>query len=42
MICEALKISWSLQAQQGNYSDTLPFAEEYYNLVVEAYDPVHL
>jgi hypothetical protein len=30
-----------LRDYQGNYSDAVTFAEEYYNLVVEAYNPVH-
>jgi hypothetical protein len=41
MIFEALKICCSFQIYQDNYSDALSFAEECYNLVVEAYDPVH-
>jgi tetratricopeptide (TPR) repeat protein len=41
MIFEALQIHYCLQIEQGNYSDALSFAEECYNLVVEAYDPVH-
>jgi tetratricopeptide (TPR) repeat protein len=41
MIFTALKTYCSLRERQGNYSDALSFAEECYNLVVEAYDPVH-
>jgi hypothetical protein len=41
MIFGALKVCCSLRERQGNYSDALSFAEECYNLVVEAYDPVH-
>jgi hypothetical protein len=41
MVYEALSIYCSLREGQGNYSDAVTFAEECYNLVVEAYDPVH-
>jgi hypothetical protein len=41
MIFQALKLCCSLQDYQVNYSDAIFFAEECYNLVVEAYDPVH-
>jgi hypothetical protein len=41
MVYEALKTRCSLRERRGNYSDALSFAEECYNLVVEAYDPVH-
>jgi hypothetical protein len=38
MIFHTLSTYCSLRGQQGNYSDALSFAEECYNLVVEAYD----
>jgi tetratricopeptide (TPR) repeat protein len=41
LIYLALKTYCSLRDGQGNYSDAVIFAEECYNLVVEAYDPVH-
>jgi tetratricopeptide (TPR) repeat protein len=41
MIFTALGTYCSLRENQGNYSDAVTFAEECYNLVVEAYDPVH-
>jgi tetratricopeptide (TPR) repeat protein len=41
MIFTALKLCCSLRNYQDNYSDALSFAEEGYNLVVEAYDPAH-
>jgi hypothetical protein len=41
MIFTALVSYCVLRQQQGNLSDELTFAEECYNLVVEAYDPVH-
>eukprot|EP00596_Hydrurales_sp_CCMP1899_P007835 CAMPEP_0119036330 /NCGR_PEP_ID=MMETSP1177-20130426/3980_1 /TAXON_ID=2985 /ORGANISM="Ochromonas sp, Strain CCMP1899" /LENGTH=44 /DNA_ID= /DNA_START= /DNA_END= /DNA_ORIENTATION= len=41
MIFTALKTYCSLRDHQCNYSDALFFAEECYNVVVEAYDPVH-
>jgi tetratricopeptide (TPR) repeat protein len=41
MVYEALKTYCSLRERQGNYSDALSFAEECYDLVVEAYDPAH-
>jgi hypothetical protein len=37
----ALRTYCNLLSQQGNLLDALTFAEEAYNLVVEAYDPVH-
>jgi hypothetical protein len=40
-IFESLKTHCSLRERQGKLSDALTFAEECYNLVVEAYDPVH-
>jgi tetratricopeptide (TPR) repeat protein len=41
MIFTALSTYCTLRERQGNYSDAVIFAEECYNLVVEAYDPVH-
>jgi hypothetical protein len=41
MIFEALRTYCSLRNRLGNLLDALTFAEECYNLVVEAYDPVH-
>jgi tetratricopeptide (TPR) repeat protein len=41
MIFDALSTYCSLRDRQGNYSDAVTFAEECYNLVVQAYDPVH-
>jgi hypothetical protein len=40
-ILSALRTYFNLRQLQGNLSDALTFAEECYNLVVEAYDPVH-
>jgi tetratricopeptide (TPR) repeat protein len=40
-IFKGLQTCCALQERQGNYVDALTFAEECYNLVVEAYDPVH-
>jgi hypothetical protein len=41
MIFTALKTYCTLRNHQDNYSDAVTFAEECYNLVVEAYDPAH-
>jgi hypothetical protein len=41
LIFHALENYSYLRQRQGNYSDAVTFAEECYNLVVEAYDPVH-
>jgi tetratricopeptide (TPR) repeat protein len=41
MMVTSLTIYSALRQRQGNLSDALTFAEECYNLVVEAYDPVH-
>jgi tetratricopeptide (TPR) repeat protein len=38
---DALKTNCSLHQQQGNLDPAIAFAEEAYNLVAEAYDPVH-
>jgi hypothetical protein len=40
-IFKALQLCCSLHDYQDNYSDALSLVEECYNLVVEAYDPVH-
>jgi hypothetical protein len=42
MIFEALRTYCNLWMMRSDSSSALPFAEEAYNLVVEAYDPVHL
>jgi hypothetical protein len=41
MIFKALSNYCKLRMVQDNYLDALTFAEEGYNLVVVAYDPVH-
>jgi tetratricopeptide (TPR) repeat protein len=41
LIYEALRKYVILRSQEGNYSGAVELAEEAYNLVVEAYDPVH-
>lgn len=41
-ICDALRLFVHLRRSQGAYSDALSFAEEAYNIVVEAYNPVHI
>jgi tetratricopeptide (TPR) repeat protein len=41
MIFQALRTYCSLRQYQCNLLEALTFAEECYNLVVEAYDPVH-
>jgi hypothetical protein len=40
-ILAALKLYCTLRQKQRDYSSSVAFAEEAYNLVVEAYDPVH-
>jgi tetratricopeptide (TPR) repeat protein len=40
-VCNALRVIYDLRAFQGNFIDALPFAEEAYNLVAIAYNPVH-
>jgi hypothetical protein len=40
-ILQALRTYVSLRQCQGDYSGAVLFAEEAYNLVVDAYDPVH-
>jgi hypothetical protein len=41
VVYQALSTYCSLREGQDNYSDAVTFAEECYNLVVEAYDPAH-
>jgi tetratricopeptide (TPR) repeat protein len=40
-ILAALRIYCKIRQAQGDYSGAVTFAEDAYNLVVEAYDPVH-
>jgi tetratricopeptide (TPR) repeat protein len=40
-IFKALRIYVSLRQHQGDYSGAVSFAEEAYNICVDAYDPVH-
>jgi hypothetical protein len=42
IILKSLRNYSILRERQGNYSESINYAEECYNLVVEAYDPVHL
>jgi hypothetical protein len=41
MIFNALRTYCDLRLGQGNILDALTFAEDGYNFVVEAYDPLH-
>jgi tetratricopeptide (TPR) repeat protein len=41
LIFQALSLHVHLRQNQGNFSGAVTFAEEAYNLVVDAYDPVH-
>jgi tetratricopeptide (TPR) repeat protein len=41
LVCNALKGMYGLRAFQDNFIDALPFAEEAYDLVAIAYNPVH-
>jgi hypothetical protein len=41
LIVYALNACVELRQRQGDHSGALPFAEEAYNVVVIAYDPVH-
>jgi hypothetical protein len=41
LVCSALTACYNLRAFQENYVDALPFAEEAYDLVAIAYNPVH-
>jgi tetratricopeptide (TPR) repeat protein len=40
-VCRALKSFYMLRRDQGNYDEALTFAEEAYNCVAIAYNPVH-
>jgi tetratricopeptide (TPR) repeat protein len=40
-LCEALSALYELQRDQGNYDEALTLAEEAYNCVAVAYNPVH-
>jgi tetratricopeptide (TPR) repeat protein len=41
LLCKALQTSYRLHRNQGNYDEALVFAEEAYNCVAIAYNPVH-
>jgi hypothetical protein len=41
IICNVLRAIYDITANQGNFVDTLPFAEEAYNIYAIAYNPVH-
>jgi tetratricopeptide (TPR) repeat protein len=41
LLCKALRESCELHTHQGNYDEALIFAEEAYNCVAIAYNPVH-
>jgi tetratricopeptide (TPR) repeat protein len=41
LLCSALRSLYALRRDQGNHVDALPFAEESYNCVAVAYNPVH-
>jgi hypothetical protein len=41
LVCDALRGMYGLRGTQDNFIDALPFAEEAYNLVAIAYNPVH-
>jgi hypothetical protein len=41
LVCDALRGMYGLRDTQDNFIDALPFAEEAYNLVAIAYNPVH-
>jgi tetratricopeptide (TPR) repeat protein len=41
LVCSVLTANYNLRAFQQNYVDALPFAEEAYDLVAIAYNPVH-
>jgi tetratricopeptide (TPR) repeat protein len=41
LLCKALKVSYNFYIYQGNYDEALVFAEEAYNCVAIAYNPVH-
>jgi hypothetical protein len=41
LLCKTLRICGNLQATQGNYVEAVAFAEEAYDCVAIAYNPVH-
>jgi hypothetical protein len=41
LVCKALRAIYDITSMQSNYINALPFAEEVYNLVAIAYNPVH-
>jgi tetratricopeptide (TPR) repeat protein len=41
VVCRALNTFYTLRRDQGNYDEALTFAEEAYNCVAIAYNPVH-
>jgi hypothetical protein len=41
LVCQALSMYSDLRIRQGSYDDALLFAEEAYNLLAIAYNPVH-
>jgi tetratricopeptide (TPR) repeat protein len=41
LICSALRALYDIRGIQSNFIDALPFAEEAYDLVAVAYNPVH-
>jgi tetratricopeptide (TPR) repeat protein len=41
LVCKALRVIYDIETVQGNYVDALPLAEEAYNIVAIAYNPVH-
>jgi tetratricopeptide (TPR) repeat protein len=41
LLCKALEVYIHLQIVQGKYADAVIYAEELYNLVAVAYNPVH-
>jgi tetratricopeptide (TPR) repeat protein len=41
LVCDALRGMYGLRETQDNFIDALPFAEEAYDLVAIAYNPVH-
>jgi tetratricopeptide (TPR) repeat protein len=41
LLCEALRTCYEIRSREGNYADALMIAEEAYNCVAVAYNPVH-
>jgi hypothetical protein len=41
LLCKALRVYINLRSSQGKYADGVIYAEEAYNLVAMAYNPVH-